>query len=414
MKNTLLKYRFYLLLLLPCPAAIASDQSQLQNKVLQAFQSMLPNIRNHYAYAEYKKPDWACLNSNYSQQINNLNNKVDAVLFFERLLLEFADSHMTLNTNTNDSYRLSSPVVVTQHHGNQRFVIDDVWQNQLINPTELIIGAELTHINDATINEVIVNFPTLCLDKTNTNNQQWIINKTLAGQYSKPRTITIKLNDKPKNIDLDALQYKQTNGPLSSRVIDDFAVIEINNSLGQTELIHAFDQRLNQLNETRGLILDLRNTISGGDTYIARALIGRFIEHDQAYQKHRFAEQRKGGPKVTRYWTEYVTPRLPTYKKPLVVLVNRWTGSMGEGLTIGLHGMQRAHVMGTPMAGLLGAVYGFQLEGLGFGYQMPAEQLFHVDGTPRESFLPDTLTHSNSEQPDAVLNQALAWLKNQP
>jgi C-terminal processing protease CtpA/Prc len=44
---------------------------------------------------------------------------------------------------------------------------------------------------------------------------------------------------------------------------------------------------------------------------------------------------------------------------PVVVLVNHWTGSIGEGMAIGLDAMHRARVVGTPMAHLAGAISDF-------------------------------------------------------
>ncbi len=389
--------------------ALANEAQQLQAKVAKTLPGMmLQNIKDNYAYADQKNINWACLNKQYTAKINHLNDRSDTVLFFEHLLLEF---HMTLNTNIQDSYRLNSPLIVNQEKG--AFIIDDYWQNQLLDSGDLVTGAKLMNINGITPEQVIKNFPTLCQDKTQVNNQQWIINKALAGQYSQPRIIELSVGGVRKTIDLDRLRYLETKRTLSIEKKGKFGVIKINNSLGKIELIQAFDQALDSFSSTQGLVLDLRNTISGGDSYIARAIIGRFIEQDQPYQKHRFEEHREGGPKVPRFWTEYVAPRSSTYKKPLVVLVNRWTGSMGEGLAIGLHGMQRAHVIGTPMAELLGAVYGYPLEDFGFGYQMPAEQLFHVDGTPRESFIPDTLVKPNAKHSDAVLAQGIQWLQQQ-
>ncbi len=72
---------------------------------------------------------------------------------------------------------------------------------------------------------------------------------------------------------------------------------------------------------------------------------------------------------------------------PAIVKVGRWTGSMGEGLALGLDAMG-ARVEGGPMAGLLGAVYDFPLENSGLVLKLPAEKLFHIDGTPREAFNP--------------------------
>lgn len=389
----------------------ANETPSWQQRTIELLPTMLQNIEENYAYADNKNINWSCLKERYTEQAQSVQDRNDTVLFFEYLLMEFADSHMTLNTNIQDSYRLHSPLAVKKVA--QQFFVDDFWQSQLLPATGISIGAELLTINGKSLDQVIEEFPTRCLDKSQPKNQQWIINKTLAGKYSKPRIIELEFNGKRKSIDLDQLQYRQTKSPLITATQDNIGIITINNSLGQTELIHAFDEAINQLADTQGVVLDLRNTINGGDSYIARALMGRFIEQDQAYQKHRFYEQREGGPKVDRVWTEYVVPRLPTYKKPLVVLVNRWTGSMGEGLTIGLHGMHRAHVLGSKMAGLLGAVYSYPLAGMGFGYQLPAEQLFHIDGTPREAFKPDTLVKPDNKSKDAPMDQAIIWLQNQ-
>ena len=71
-----------------------------------------------------------------------------------------------------------------------------------------------------------------------------------------------------------------------------------------------------------------------------------------------------------------------------MVLVNHWTGSMGEGLAIGFDATGAGTVVGTEMAGLLGATYHFELPHSKIGVNLPAERLTHVDGTPRENFRP--------------------------
>ena len=115
---------------------------------------------------------------------------------------------------------------------------------------------------------------------------------------------------------------------------------------------------------------------------------------------------------MRRLWLEYVAPRGPfTYEGPIVVLVGAWTGSMGEGLAIGLDGMSRATVVGRPMAGLLGAVYDTRLPHTGFVVRIPAERLFHVDGTPRERFVPRVLVQPSATREDTALEAALRLLE---
>jgi len=61
---------------------------------------------------------------------------------------------------------------------------------------------------------------------------------------------------------------------------------------------------------------------------------------------------------------------------------------MGEGLAVGFDAIG-ARVTGDPMAGLLGAIFDHPLPGSGLVIKLPTERLYAVDGTPRESFVPD-------------------------
>jgi len=70
---------------------------------------------------------------------------------------------------------------------------------------------------------------------------------------------------------------------------------------------------------------------------------------------------------------------------------------MGEGMAIGFDGMERAKIIGTKMAGLLGAISNFRMLETKIGFQFPTERLYHIDGTPREDFLPKILTQNIEE-----------------
>ena len=42
---------------------------------------------------------------------------------------------------------------------------------------------------------------------------------------------------------------------------------------------------------------------------------------------------------------------------------------------------------------------------------MPAERLYHVDGTPREAFVPPKLVEPSASGEDAVLEVTLQWME---
>jgi carboxyl-terminal processing protease len=49
------------------------------------------------------------------------------------------------------------------------------------------------------------------------------------------------------------------------------------------------------------------------------------------------------------------------------------------------------------MAGLLGAISNFKLTETKIGFQFPTERLYHIDGDPRENFVPGILTQNIEE-----------------
>jgi carboxyl-terminal processing protease len=163
--------------------------------------------------------------------------------------------------------------------------------------------------------------------------------------------------------------------------------IRFNDSLGDDRTIAAFDAAMAGARRGERVTIDLTDTPSGGNTVIARAVLGWFVDRPRPYQRHSLpAEQRRTG--IARQWVEEVLPRPgKLHSGPVTVEVGRWTGSMGEGLALGFDAIG-AEVVGMRMAGLLGAIYDYRLEHSGLVVKLPTERLSHVDGTPREAYVP--------------------------
>lgn len=163
-------------------------------------------------------------------------------------------------------------------------------------------------------------------------------------------------------------------------------LIRFNDSLGDSAAIQAFDAAMASARPGQPVVIDLTDTPSGGNTVVARAILGWFVSRPTFYQVHRLpAEERETG--IPRQWAEQVLPRAgKRHRGPVTVRVGRWTGSMGEGLAIGFAAIG-ADVRGGPMAGLLGAIYDHPLA-TGLVLKIPTERLYAVDGTPRENWRP--------------------------
>ncbi|MEM7161625.1 MAG: S41 family peptidase [Bacteroidota bacterium] len=398
----MIKYLFVLaffFLLMPCHA----QQSAVDTaKIREDFNQILQDMTTRYVYLSEKKIDLDCLREKYSAKIDGLQNQSEVILFFEYFLNEFYDSHISLSTNIQESYRLSSPFYVAPSV--KGFYIKNVWQSQLSNLTDDIVGAEIIALNGRAFNEQIEAFPSLCQDKKHLEIRTWIANKVLAGKYSEPRILTLRLKSgKEIELDMDRLSYHQSKELLSSAVQEEIGIIRINNSLGNNQLIQAFDKALNDLSETKGLILDLRNTNNGGNTYVAKGIMGRFIDKELPYQKHMYIESYEADMPIVRSWMEMVSPRAKQYTQPLIVLVGRWTGSMGEGMAIGFDAMNRAEIVGTEMKRLAGSDFDFRFSHQSFGYKVILEKLYHIDGRARELYIPK----NNVEQSTITLDESM-------
>ncbi len=167
----------------------------------------------------------------------------------------------------------------------------------------------------------------------------------------------------------------------------DALTLKINNSLGQSGTVAAFDNAMAAASPNQKILIDLSETPGGGNTNVARGIMGWFAREPTPYQMHALpAEQRATG--IMRSWIELVSPRAGKYHGgPVEVRVGRWTGSMGEGLALGLRELG-ACVSGEPMAGLLGAITDIPLGDSGLIVKIPTERLMSVDGLPREDFVP--------------------------
>jgi len=374
------------------------------------FDQLLFNISEQYVYLENKNVDLDCIKSYYGDQIKKLKTEEETVLFFEYILNEFYDSHIILNTNRNSSFRLFSPIYASLING--KAIVTNVWQTQIEKLNQNIIGAEVLKINEINVNTSIKNFPSQCNDKHAQGVREWILNKVLAGRYNEPRILTLKLiTGEIVQFDLDHLKIKKESTLVHSSIQDDIGIIRINNSLGNNELIEVIDNTLDTLMNTKGLIIDLRNTVDGGNSYVARGIMSRFIKEPKPYQRHFTIEKYGDNPEVERSWVEYVSPRKEQYTKPLVILVGRWTGSMGEGLAIGFECMERGHIVGTEMERLAGGMSGFDFSNRNYGYRLSTVKLFHVDGTPREEYVPGNYVEQTTIAKDEVLNRGVGMIE---
>jgi carboxyl-terminal processing protease len=381
----------------------------------QDFAYFWTTVRDNYAYFDQKQTDWEQVRQSGEAAVQAVTTRSQFVRVLEDALAELYDNHAALNTNLPDSRRLvPSGTDAWAQFREGRAVVQAVRADFGAEQAGLKPGMELLAINEVPIEMVVQPLLGKHLKTVDAAAREVALNRALAGDHRTPRKLTVRVQGRRQDIfpDQNGLGLEKGDDPrlLESRHYGAIGYLKINNSLGNNRLIAAFDSALTALGNPAGLVLDLRDTPNGGNTTVARAIMGRFITQEQPYQRHELtAEEAQFG--VKRSWVELVSPRPAPYTGPLVVLVGRWTASMGEGITIGLDAMRRATVMGTEMARLNGSIATFQLAQSGIKFSIPTERLYRVNGLPREAYVPPVYVQPATDATDAPLQAALIQLR---
>ena len=354
------------------------------------FDLLWSTLNARYAYFDRKATDWPCVRQRYGPEAAKAASPRDFVTLLERALDELYDRHTHLKVNTSHSTRLvPSGLDVWAEWQDGRAVITQLRPGFSAEQAGLRPGMRLLTVAGVPIEEAVRRRIGACVSKDDPGARSWALLALLAGTHDTPRRVEVEGPDgKPRPFELDRPEHLRAGATppapkVASRVLDDSIGYLHVRDLGSDETLPLFDAALHALRGTRALILDLRDTPGGGNTSVAEPMLGRFVERTQGYQQ---ILPRGGEP-----WVRTVSPRGTAYRAPLVVLVARWTGSMAEGMAIGLDGMGRATVVGTRMAGLNGAVFDLELPNTRIRLAYAGEKLSHVDGTPREDFVPRVL-----------------------
>lgn len=343
-----------------------------------------------------------------SERLDALRGAIDSkralIAYAEAKLLSLADHHAITGSSFADSWALvPSFADLWIVRTGERWVIDAVRAGSPADDAAIRPGDELLAISGRPVAQAVTAFwAELGFETSDPERDAFAARVLAAGRRDRPRQLAIRrAGGERQEFELPNLYSVGDDdaGPLTLVTEEKGSRIIIHDALGDMATIAAFDEAMTSLARDEPLVIDLRDTPGGGNTSVARAILGWFVTAATGYQIHSLpAEERHTG--IARQWMEQVLPRDDGHHTGSVtVLVGRWTGSMGEGLAIGFDAIG-ADIEGTPMAGLRGAIYDFELPESGLIVKLPAERLMHVDGTPREAFQPSP--HGTSSTADTA------------
>lgn len=378
-------------------------------QVREGFHVFCGEIQSTYAYFDLKTTRWDQVEGLYEADLGRVQTRGELIALLERAINELYDDHAQLTVNAATSLMLvpSGTDLWAEWVGAVPTVVE-VRRDSDAERAGIQPGAVVLSINDVPIAQAAEQLIGRAVAKDDLSVRNWALRHALAGRHGEVRRLEALQGHRKR---IFVLPAKRTSGnreePITfRRIAGEIGYIRINDALGDGATVAAFDRALSELRDTRGMVIDLRDTPSGGNSMVARGILGRFVSRETGYQKHVLAaEERETG--IRRSWIELVSPRGRFhYDKQVAVLIGRWTGSMGEGIAIALDAFGKTTV-GGPMAQLLGATYRIDLPNSKIGVNVPAERLYHVDGRPREAYQPTISVSGASGAADKVLDAAV-------
>ncbi|WP_172449488.1 S41 family peptidase [Bowmanella denitrificans] len=386
-----------------------------------AWQVLESVLKQQYAYID--RPDFNAQKvfNEFQIRASEASTRQEFADISQMFLRHFLDPHLNLGPyDENDFSVFPTGSDIRAIYKHNEFIIEDVKADGAADLANIRPGAEVVTIDNLPVKEAVEKvfgrqFEQLSLQQIN-----YGVNISLGGYRNRERTISLKHQGELKTYHL-AASYDSINaiakGPtLTYQELDGLGYIRFNNSLGNSDTVNAFKEAITALSETSALIIDLRNTPSGGNTAVAEPILGHFVDKKTVYQLYQRQEQGRSY-KDADMEKAYAEPNAPHYTKPFVVLAGRWTGSMGEGMTIGLDAIGAVTVIGAPMADLLGGIKTVKLAKSDTWLELGFERLYHVNNTYREDFEPDVMISpadrdSNGNDPalsmaQKILNESL-------
>jgi pimeloyl-ACP methyl ester carboxylesterase len=209
--------------------------------------------------------------------------------------------------------------------------------------------------------------------------------------------------------------HQAGNGLAWGRTADDIGFVEIR-AWQDERLVEQFDEVLNQLEDTRGLIVDVRLN-GGGSEPLALEVAGRFVDQERVYAFSRY----RAGPahtELTPLLPRRVAPRGPwRYEQPVLVLIGPKCMSSNESFIAMMSQCPQVTTMGETTCGASGNPKMIQLAA-GISVSMPRWIDYLSDEKPLEGrgITPNVVFPTTPESfaggQDRLLDAALERLRS--
>lgn len=342
-------------------------------------------IRDNYAYIDDLPGGVVPSSSQLNAERDAVRDHDSLLHYAEDMIAALADHHALTGASFKDDWGIvPSYADIWIVKNGDAYVVDAVKDGSVAAKAGVRVGERLVKADGQPIDAAVAAFWAGMGLQPVGERAPFAARVIATGRRDRARVLTFAGPKGERTLTMDNLYKDQPDRPaLTVTTAKGATTIRFNNSIGDTATIAAFDAAMARVPAKAPVVIDLTDVPSGGNSSIARAVMGWFMTRPMPYQMHQLpSEERETG--IKRQWVEYVLPRPGKYHPgPVILRAGRWTGSMGEGMAVGFMALGKP-VCGGRMAGLKGAVYDFDLPKTGLRVKFPAERIYTVAGAPRE------------------------------
>jgi carboxyl-terminal processing protease len=352
---------------------------------VEDFDELWRTLDERYCYFGEKRTDWTAVRRMYRPLAAAARSSEAFAGIVGQVIGELYDAHTHLDDPAADAPRGPYFDLWVEPNRDGTAFITSVRDGSPAADAGVTPGESVLAIDGRPIRQVASSTMPRCLTRADAAATAFALNVAVSGQRGMPRTLTVRSTYGTEHAVAVHVKQPVALPDVESRMLANGIGCIVIRSFADEAVVAAFDAALASFRNASALIVDVRQN-GGGDTAVARPIMGRFITKTMPYARMR----RRDGNRLSAAWTETVEPRGPfTYTGKVAVLTTRWSASMAEGFPMGMRGLGRATIIGTPMMRVGAAVFPLRLDRTGLQLQYSAEPVYDVRDRPRWQLEPD-------------------------
>jgi len=371
--------------------------------------------------------DWDSLYIACLAQVKDTKSTLEYYRVLQKMCAQLHDGHTRIEV-PNELFRemYAHPAIQTRFMENKVLIVevfDDSLKRSGIHP-----GLEILSVDGIPVQQYARRFvepynSASTNQGQSTNTYEYYL---LCGSKNKPVELELADNGgKPFKRVLSRNYYRFQNyaNIVDFRLLDGNIAYAALNTFGDRNIVAKFDSLFPFIEQSKALILDLREN-SGGNSDNAYQILGYLVDKPfkivQGKSRNYNAFNRAMGK--TQQWEDNPSVELPAnpskcYSKPLAVLMSSRTGSSAEDFCVVLRHLKRGILIGTPTAGSTGQPLFYGLPGGGTSvvctirtYTPDGEEFVGI-GIEPDITVPQTVSDVQAGN-DAALRTALSTLSS--